>query len=192
VPAVGIADDNVDRELVEAAPRWDVPFIGRFMVHFGLVSSVFDFLTFGVLLFAFRTGVTMFRTAWFLESLLTELVVALVVRTRRPSFMSRPGRLLAWTTALMIVVALAVPYVPFAARLGFVPPPPAMLGVIAVITVSYAASVEGAKWWLSPRGNPTKRRRPRRRKNVATWSCMNSSRIISHVTGRVRANSSVL
>ena len=98
VPAIGIADDSVDPELVERPQRWDMRFIGRFMVEFGVVSSVFDFLTFGVLLVVFRAAPELFRTGWFVESLLTELVIALVVRTRRPFFRSRPGTLLLWST----------------------------------------------------------------------------------------------
>ena len=92
VPAVGIADDSVDRELVEKPRRWDMKFLGRFMIEFGLLSSVFDFLTFGLLLWVFAAGPEIFRTGWFVESLLTELVIALVVRTRRPFWRSRPGQ----------------------------------------------------------------------------------------------------
>ena len=94
IPALGLADDNVDPELVDTPQRWDMRFIGRFMVEFGLLSSVFDALTFATLLLVFATPVSVFRTGWFVESLLTELVIALVVRTRRPFFRSRPGR---WT-----------------------------------------------------------------------------------------------
>ena len=89
-----MADDSVDPELVERPRRWDMRFIGRFMVEFGLLSSVFDFLTFGVLLCVFHASPEVFRTGWFVESLLTELVIALVVRTRRPFFRSRPGTIL--------------------------------------------------------------------------------------------------
>ncbi len=92
VPAVGIADDAVDAELVELPRRWDIRFIGRFMVEFGAVSSIFDFVTFGVLLKGFRVNPELFRTSWFVESLLTELVIALVVRTKRPFYRSRPER----------------------------------------------------------------------------------------------------
>ena len=92
VPAIGIADDNVDPEMVERPPHWDMRFIGRFMVEFGVLSSAFDFLTFALLLVVFQASVAVFRTAWFMESLLTELAVALVVRTRGPSFRSMPGK----------------------------------------------------------------------------------------------------
>ena len=104
VPAVGIADDSVDRELVEKPRRWDMRFIGRFMIEFGLVSSVFDFLTFGVLLWSSQPARELFRTGWFVESLLTELVIALVVRTA-PALLAQSTReLLLWCS---LAVALA-------------------------------------------------------------------------------------
>jgi Mg2+-importing ATPase len=142
IPAVGIADDSVDRELVDRPRRWDIGFIGRYMITFGALSSVFDFLTFGALLWVFRATPYMFRTGWFVESLLTELVVALVMRTRRPFFRSRPGTVLLTSTAILIPVAFAIPYVPFAAVFGFVPIPAALSGTIGAITLSYVAATE--------------------------------------------------
>src|SRR5262249_30821428 len=85
-PAIAIAVDNVDQEWVEKPRRWDVRFIRNFMIIFGLVSSLFDFLTFGALLFIVRATPAQFQSGWFVESLLTELFVALVVRTRRPFY----------------------------------------------------------------------------------------------------------
>ena len=94
IPAIGIAGDTVDRELVEQPRRWDMRFIVRYMIEFGILSSAFDILTFGVLLVVFQAHPALFRTGWFVESLLTELLIALVVRTRRPFFRSRPGAVL--------------------------------------------------------------------------------------------------
>jgi Mg2+-importing ATPase len=142
VPAVGIAGDSVDRELVDRPRRWDIGFIGRYMVAFGALSSIFDFLTFGALLLIFRASPDVFRTSWFVESLLTELVVALVMRTRRPFFRSRPGTVLLTSTAILIPVAFAIPYLPFAGVFGFVPVPSALLAAIGFITVSYVAATE--------------------------------------------------
>jgi Mg2+-importing ATPase len=137
VPAVGIAGDGVDQELVAAPRRWNMRMIGRFMVEFGALSSLFDLATFGLLLYMFLAPAALFRTAWFVESLLTELAVALVVRTRRPFYRSRPGTLL-WTTSLAVAaVAIAVPYLPGAALLGFVPPPATLLAAVIAITVAY-------------------------------------------------------
>jgi Mg2+-importing ATPase len=148
IPAIGIADDAVDPELVERPRRWDMRFIGRFMVEFGLLSSAFDFLTFGALLRVFQAPPEVFRTGWFLESLLTELVVALIVRTRRPLFRSRPGGLLLTSTLLLIPVTFAIPFMPHGDVLGFVPVPPLLLVTLAVITGLYVVSAEVMKRWF--------------------------------------------
>jgi Mg2+-importing ATPase len=142
VPAVGIADDSVDAELVDRPRRWDIAFIGRYMIAFGALSSVFDFLTFGALLWIFRASPDTFRTAWFVESLLTELVVALVMRTRRPFYRSRPGNLLLISTVLVIAIGFAIPYVPLMTVFGFVPLPGSLLLAVAAITVLYVLSTE--------------------------------------------------
>jgi Mg2+-importing ATPase len=145
IPAVGIADDRVDHELVERPRRWNVRFIGRFMLVFGVVSSVFDLLTFGALRLYFDAAPDLFRTTWFVESLLTELLVALVVRTRRPFFRSRPGALLLWSTIMLVPLTLAIPYLPYANLFGFVKMPGAVLGVVVVISVLYVAATELVK-----------------------------------------------
>lgn len=145
IPAAAVAGDRVDPEIVDRPRRWDTAFIRDYMVLFGLLSSVFDFLTFGVLLWIFRSGPEEFRTGWFIESLLTELVIALVVRTRRPFWRSRPGRLLAASTVAMIALTLALPYLPPMALFGFVPlPAPFMLAMVG-LTAAYVAAVEVAK-----------------------------------------------
>jgi Mg2+-importing ATPase len=145
IPAIGIADDSVDPELVERPRRWNVRFIARFMVVFGFVSSVFDFLTFGVLRMIFHAAPPLFRTGWFVESLLTELLVALVVRTRRPFFRSRPGALLLWSTLVLIPVTLMIPALPFTGLFGFVKMPMALLLTICAITAAYVVATELVK-----------------------------------------------
>jgi len=145
VPAVGLADDSVDPELVEHPRRWDMRFIGRFMIAFGMLSSLFDFLTFGALLGFFAATPEVFRTGWFVESLLTELVIALVVRTRRPFFQSQPGTLLLASTLGILALTFAIPFLPFAGLLDFVPLPGSMLATLIGITVLYVAATELAK-----------------------------------------------
>jgi Mg2+-importing ATPase len=145
VPAVGLADDAVDPELVDRPRRWDMRFIARYMVEFGLLSSVFDFLTFWMLLVVFRADVATFRTSWFVESLLTELVIALVVRTQRPFFRSRPGTVLLLSTAAVVVVALTLPYFPFARLFGFVPLPAGLVLAITGIAALYVVATEVLK-----------------------------------------------
>jgi Mg2+-importing ATPase len=153
IPAVGIAGDSVDRELVERPRRWNIRFIGRFMVEFGLLSSVFDVLTFGVLLWTFHASVEVFRTAWFVESLLTELVIALVVRTRRPFFRSRPGRVLLVSTLCLLLLAPAIPYLPFVGSLGFVPIPLTLTATVVAITACYVLAAEATKLWFYRAGS---------------------------------------
>ena len=145
IPSTAIAGDNVDAEWVERPRRWNTRFIRDYMVLFGLVSSIFDFLAFGALLFVFRAAPPEFRTGWFVESLLTELVIALVVRTRHPFFRSRPSTLLLASTAAVAGVTLALPYLPFRSLFGFVPlPAPLMLAMIG-LTALYVVVTEVAK-----------------------------------------------
>jgi Mg2+-importing ATPase len=145
LPAVGLADDNVDPEMVARPREWDMSLLRKFMIEFGLLSTVFDFLTFGVLLIGFGVGAALFRTGWFVESLLTELAVALVVRTRRPFLKSRPGTVLIVATLATAAVALALPYLPVAGVFGFVAIPPALLAALVGITLLYVMTTEFAK-----------------------------------------------
>jgi Mg2+-importing ATPase len=148
IPAIGLADDTVDAELVDRPRRWDIRFIGRFMVQFGALSSLFDFLTFGALLGVFHASHELFRTGWFVESLLTELVIALVVRTRRPFYRSRPGTVLLASTVSLIALTFAIPYLPFARVLGFTPLPGALLIALSVFTGLYVLATELMKKWF--------------------------------------------
>ncbi|MFN0315486.1 MAG: magnesium-translocating P-type ATPase [Burkholderiales bacterium] len=145
IPAMAIANDKVDRDWTEKPRRWDVAFLRRFMIVFGLVSSVFDLLTFAVLLFVFKSVAAEFRTAWFVESLLTELVVLLLLRTRGSFRHSRVG---SWLLRLAIAIgalAAALPYLPFSELLGFVPLPWEIMLTIASIVLAYAFATEFAK-----------------------------------------------
>ena len=153
LPAFGLASDAVDPELVARPRRWDVRAIRRFMIQFGLLSSLFDFATFGVLLLVFRAAPVEFRTAWFIESLLTELAIALVVRTRRICTRSRPGAFLLWSTIATAAVAFALPYSPLASAFGFRPLPFALVAVIVAITAGYVGAAELLKHLLF-RGRP--------------------------------------
>jgi Mg2+-importing ATPase len=148
IPAIGIAGDTVDRELVDRPRRWDMRFIGSYMIEFGAVSSAFDFLTFAALVRIFHASPELFRTSWFVESLLTELVVAVVIRTRRPFYRSRPGTVLLASTAVLIPFTLAIPFLPGAGMLGFVPLPPVITATIVAIAVFYVAVTELQKRWF--------------------------------------------
>jgi Mg2+-importing ATPase len=145
IPAIGIAGDSVDPELIEQPRRWDSGFIGRFMIEFGLLSSMFDFLTFGLLLWLFQATPAEFQTTWFVESLLTELAIALVVRTRRPLFRSRPGALLLGLTLVLAALTPLVPYLPFMSVFGFVPVPWTLTATVLGITALYVVAAEMTK-----------------------------------------------
>lgn len=145
IPAVTIASDNVDPEMMEKPRRWNTKFIRNYMVLFGLVSSAFDFLTFGTLLYLFRASLEEFRTGWFIESLITELVIALVVRTRHLFFRSRPGTLLLVSTLVFIGITIILPYLPLTSVFGFVPLPAPLMLTMLGLTVLYVLATELAK-----------------------------------------------
>ena len=144
-PSLTIATDNVDPELVEKPRRWDIKFIRDIMIIFGLISSVFDFLTFGMLIFIAKAAPAEFRTGWFVESLMTELLITLVLRTRRSIFKSKPGFYLWLSTLAVTIVAVAIPYLPFGPLLGFTPLPLYVLLLLLLITVLYVVVSEVAK-----------------------------------------------
>ena len=145
IPAMGIAGDNVDRDWERTPHRWDIKMIRNFMITFGLISTVFDLLTFGVLLSLAGEVAEVFRTGWFVESLLTELLILFVIRSYKPFYQSRPGRFLMWSTAAVVVLTLALPYLPIAGVFDFVPLPIPVLAAILVITVLYVLVSELTK-----------------------------------------------
>lgn len=144
-PAMALATDFVDPELIERPRRWDVRLVRRFMLVFGLISSLFDFLTFAVLLVLYRATVAQFRTGWFIESVMTGLLIMLVLRTRRPFFKSRPGRYLLGTALITGTITVCLPYSPFREVLGFAPPPLSLLALVAMIGGLYCLTIELAK-----------------------------------------------
>jgi Mg2+-importing ATPase len=147
LPAMAIATDRADPEQTARPRRWNTAAIRRFMLVFGLVSSAFDLLTFG-LLRVLGVGAAAFRTAWFLESVLSELLILLVVRTRRPLARSPVGPALAWATAGVGAAVLVLPVLPFARDLGFAPLPGALLALVVGIVLAYAATSELVKRWF--------------------------------------------
>ncbi len=154
VPSMAISTDRVDAQRVTHPQRWDIKQVRRYMVVFGLVSSAFDLLTFAALLLLFRAGESTFQTAWFVVSLLTELGVVLVLRTRGPAWRSRPSGLLLWTTVAATGFAFAVPFLGPASRLfGFVPLSIVEMSTVVGIVTAYLAATEAAKrWFFRPRG----------------------------------------
>jgi Mg2+-importing ATPase len=144
-PEMTIATDSVDRELVEKPRRWNIQFIRNFMLTFGILSSVFDYLTFGVLLLILHATTDQFRTGWFLESVISASVTVLVIRTRKSFFRSKPGKYLLIATLLIVVVTILFPFTPLAELLGFQPLPMTILLVIGMIVVLYILAAEITK-----------------------------------------------
>ncbi|MBB3593490.1 Mg2+-importing ATPase [Rhizobium sp. BK529] len=145
VPSMAIATDRVEHADVLRPQRWNIAAIERFMLCFGPISSLFDFLTIGFLMLLMRATTDEFRTGWFVESLITQLATMLIVRTAAASWKSRPSRLLFGTTISVGIVAIALPYLPFAGAFGFVPLPPLLLSGLIGISLAFAVILEIAK-----------------------------------------------
>lgn len=147
-PEMTIATDRVDAVAIEKPRRWDIKFIQRFMLIFGLLSSIFDYLTFGVLLYFMKAGEKVFQTGWFIESVVSASLIVLVVRTRLPFLKSPPGKYLSIATTLIVLVVIVLPFTPVAHLLGFVPMPLSFYGWMLLIVVAYIGSAEAAKQWF--------------------------------------------
>ena len=144
-PELTISTDTVDEELVDQPRRWDIDFIRRFMVTFGAVSSIFDFLTFGVLLFLLKASPTEFRTGWFVESVVSASLVVLVIRTRRSFFRSTPSRYLLVATITIVLITPLVPFTPLGRLFEFIPLPLEFLMILGGIVVVYMLTAEVVK-----------------------------------------------
>ena len=146
ISEIAIPFDQVDEEAIVGPVKWDIKFIERFMLVFGPISSVFDFLTFYVLLYLLGAGETLFQTGWFIESITTQVLVVFAIRTRRPLFLSRPNLFLAAMAFGVIAVAMALPLTPAVGQwLGFVAPPPLFFVFLIGATLAYLAIVEITK-----------------------------------------------
>ena len=116
------------------------------MVFFGPISSLYDFLTFGIMFFVFNARGHLFQTGWFIESVATEILVVFVIRTSRtPFFLSRPGKWLLTTCVGIVLVALILPFTPLSATLNFVSPPPLYFIVLKILVSTYLVLVETLK-----------------------------------------------
>ncbi|XGV97989.1 MAG: magnesium-translocating P-type ATPase [Leptolyngbya sp. BL-A-14] len=144
-PEMTIASDRVDRALVDQPHRWNIRFIRNFMLVFGALSSVFDYLTFGALLFILHATPDQFRTGWFIESVISASMIVLVVRTRKAIFDSKPGKYLFLVTLLVAMITLIIPFTPLAALFGFQPLPGSFVLVLGAIVALYITAAEGLK-----------------------------------------------
>jgi P-type Mg2+ transporter len=178
VSEMTIPTDRVDEEQLQRPAHWDTRMIRRFMMLFGPISSIFDFATFGVMLWVFDAHATLFRSGWFVESLATQSLIIFAIRTRRvPFFRSRASTPLIVSTLICVTIGVILPFSPLAGTLGFRALPAAFLGVLAAMIVLYLLLVELAKrrFYAAPaRGMPLARVAPPRQRHVvhraSRWS----------------------
>jgi Mg2+-importing ATPase len=188
VSEITIPTDNVDEELLERPAHWDTSFIRRFMVVFGPISSLYDFMTFGVMIWVFNAGESLFQSGWFVESLATQTLVIFIIRTQRvPFFQSRASLPLLATTLACVLIGIIVPFSPVAGTLGFRSLPLDFFAILGVMVLTYLVLVEFAKYWFfrlpQPREplasrHPPHERRVRRR--AIRWSLPRMPHVVRH------------
>jgi len=145
---IAIPSDRVDGTYMLKPKRWNVAFIRRYMLLIGPLSSLYDFLTFAVMLGVFHASAPLFRTGWFVESLATQTLVIFVIRTADRPWRSRPSRALGLGVGASAIVGAVLPFTPLAPILGFTPLPPLFFGFLLFMVVTYLGLVEVAKRWF--------------------------------------------
>jgi Mg2+-importing ATPase len=149
VSQVAIPTDNVDPDYTATPKTWDMRFIKDFTILFGPLSSVFDYLTFFILLYFFEANSALFQTSWFVESICTQTLIVFVIRTRLvPFYKSRPSRLLILSAGAITVIGCVLPFTILGAFFGFVQPPLTFFAALICIVGGYILLVELAKRWF--------------------------------------------
>ncbi|PWB45626.1 MAG: magnesium-translocating P-type ATPase [Nitrosomonadales bacterium] len=150
--------DNVDEEDLARPRHWDMAFIRNFMLTIGPISSLFDFITFFLLLTVLNANETLFRTGWFVESIATQVLVIFVIRTRRNPLRSRPNLWLSLTSIGIVAAAMLLPFTPYAHYLGFTPLPAEFFPLLLGLMLAYLVLVEGGKRWFYKRNDMSRGR----------------------------------
>jgi Mg2+-importing ATPase len=145
VSELAIPTDRVDAAEIVAPQRWDIRSIRNFMLAFGPLSSVFDLLCFYLLYAVLHTPAAVFQSAWFVESMATQVLVIFVIRSTRPAWRDRPSGWLAASSLAIVAAAFALPFLPLGATFGFVPLPADVLALVVALTLAYLAAAEAAK-----------------------------------------------
>lgn len=146
---IAISTDDVDNEYLFKSRPWNINYIRRFMLFIGPISSIFDFITFGVLLFVFHASESFFHTGWFLESLCTQTLVVHIIRTGKIPFIeSKPSQFLMFTSIYIVTIGILIPFTPLGKYFSFVQPPPLYFLVLAIIITVYLFSVQFVKKWF--------------------------------------------
>jgi P-type Mg2+ transporter len=152
ISQIAIPSDEVDKEYLVRARPWNVGYIKKFMLFIGPVSSIFDFITFGVLWFFFHAQQPLFNTGWFLESLCTQTLVIHIIRTGKIPFIeSKPSQFLIFTSIYIVSIGLVLPFIPIGKYFGFVQPPPMFFLALLIIVVAYLFLVQFVKNWFIKR-----------------------------------------
>ena len=148
-PMLAISTDHVDEEFVKKPKKWEISTISRFMVWFGLISTVFDLLFISCLLFIFHASIDLFRTAWFLESVLSEILITLSIRTRMPFYKSMPSQLLLWSTLVVSIICIGIVNAAFGMKFfEFVNIPYNIWILIGITLLFYFITTEFAKHYF--------------------------------------------
>ena len=188
---LAIPTDNVDEEQLRRPSHWDIGFIRRFMIFFGPLSSVFDFVTFGVMLWVFHSGAAQFRSGWFVESLATQTLVIFAIRTRRvPFFRSHPSLPMTLAALGVVAVGAVIPSTPLAHTLGFHALPGAFFVALAGMVVCYLALIEAGKRYFyraAATAPPSRRHYTRRRHLRRRAAYFSSGRVASPGPSKPRA-----
>jgi len=147
-PYLTVAADNVDQEQLDKPGKWDLKFIRNYMLIFGIHSSIFDLITFLTLLYILKVNESAFQTGWFIESILTELFILFIIRTHKNFFKSKPGKYLLILSIVGLVITLALPYLPFAIKIGLTPLPLISLALMLLIVTFYIVTADLLKVWF--------------------------------------------
>jgi len=149
VSQIAIPTDQVDKEYILKPRPWNVKYIRNFMMIIGPISSIYDFLTYGVMLFIFHSSAELFHTGWFIESLCTQTLVIHVIRTGKIPFIeSRPSRFLMLMSIAIVSIGIAIPFSPLAKPFGFVRPPPMYFVALFLMVSTYLFLVQVVKKWF--------------------------------------------
>ena len=147
-PYLTIASDNVDQEQLNRPGKWNLKLIRNYMIIFGIHSSVFDVITFLILYYVLKVKESAFQTAWFVESILTELFILFIIRTHKNFFKSEPGKYLFILSFVGLLLTLILPYLPIADKVGLSPLPFLNMAIMLIIVAFYILTADVLKVWF--------------------------------------------
>ncbi|MFM2370028.1 MAG: hypothetical protein RL619_2345 [Bacteroidota bacterium] len=147
-PYLTIASDNVDQEQLNKPGKWNLKFIRNYMIIFGIHSSLFDVITFLILYYVLKVKESAFQTAWFTESILTELFILFIIRTHKNFFKSKPSKYLFILSILGLIITITLPYLPIASKIGLSPLPLLNISIMLIVVLAYIITADLLKVWF--------------------------------------------